>query len=264
VASWIRGNLLGLIAIFIALSGTAVATQVAGNDGATTAKAKAKKGPRGPAGPPGAQGAVGPQGVVGPSGATGPTGPAIGPASGDLTGNYPNPAIAPHAVTPDKLGVIPAVRALDAFQSGGTDHCGVGFTSVPNSAVTTLLWEHETFDTAGMHIADALCQNPNASRITAPMDGVYVVSAGVLWGQNATGTRYLGINVNGNGLAADERQANGGAGAGSTTQNVTAETVLHAGDFVTAEVNQTSGSSLVLAGDDDRTFFSAVWLGPAS
>ncbi len=35
------------------------------------------------------------------------------------------------------------------------------------------------------------------------------------------------------------------------------------GAVLTAEVNQTSGVSLILSGDDDRTFFSAVWLGPA-
>jgi hypothetical protein len=64
---WLRQNILGLVAIFIALSGTAVATNVASDRDAQTS-AKGKRGPRGftgPAGPPGAQGT---QGIPGQNG----------------------------------------------------------------------------------------------------------------------------------------------------------------------------------------------------
>ena len=57
--AWIRSNILGLVAIFIALSGTAVAAQVVNNDGQAAKKKKAKAGPRGPAGPAGPAGAAG-------------------------------------------------------------------------------------------------------------------------------------------------------------------------------------------------------------
>jgi hypothetical protein len=60
---WIRSNILGLVAIFIALSGTAVAANVASDGGNAAAKKKKGKagprGPAGPAGPPGATGAAG-------------------------------------------------------------------------------------------------------------------------------------------------------------------------------------------------------------
>lgn len=70
--TWIRGNILGLVAIFIALSGTAVAANVAGHSngkaGAHAAKKKkVKRGPAGPQGPPGATGAPGAPGAPGVS-----------------------------------------------------------------------------------------------------------------------------------------------------------------------------------------------------
>jgi hypothetical protein len=68
VYAWLRTNVLGLVAIFLALTGTAVAANVA-RDGKSATPLKAKKGkrgPAGPAGPAGAQGIQGQQGVAGP------------------------------------------------------------------------------------------------------------------------------------------------------------------------------------------------------
>jgi hypothetical protein len=84
-SAWLRGNVLGLLAIFLALTGTAVATNVASKDDpAKVAKAKKGKpkngkrgpvGPAGPAGPPGPVGAVGPRGPQGIQGQQGVAGP---------------------------------------------------------------------------------------------------------------------------------------------------------------------------------------------
>lgn len=86
IRTWIRHNALGLVAIFLALNGVAVAVQVADQKGskgvaqvATTKKAKATKkkkgrpGPPGPAGPQGIQGLQGPPGSPGAAGIPGPT-----------------------------------------------------------------------------------------------------------------------------------------------------------------------------------------------
>jgi hypothetical protein len=199
----------------------------------------------------------------GPAGPSGPPGPSTGPASGDLTGNYPNPSIAPGAVTPAKIGTVPTVHV-------GTPSAGSCNPSIPNATPSNLRFETEQFDTANMHDLGSSCSDEIRERLTAPRAGVYLVSAGVLWPYApdgipvTTGTRYLGINKNGNAVAADEREANAGTGAGSTLQSVTTAVVLNQGDFVTAQVNQTSGADLIIPPNDTRNYFSAVWLGPAS
>jgi hypothetical protein len=73
--AWIRNNILGLVAIFIALGGSAVAAQVADKPGAKAstkadkpgakASTKVKRGPRGPRGVRGFRGVAGPQGIQG-------------------------------------------------------------------------------------------------------------------------------------------------------------------------------------------------------
>jgi hypothetical protein len=72
--AWIRSNILGLVAIFLALTGTAVAANVAdgGHHAGEAKKKKVKRGPAGPAGPAGAQGIQGIQGIQGQQGVAGP------------------------------------------------------------------------------------------------------------------------------------------------------------------------------------------------
>jgi hypothetical protein len=96
---WVRSNVLGFVAIFIALNGSAIALQTdGGNDGQKAAKAaKKKRGPRGPAGPQGPAGPVGPVGPQGPSGGGGLPSGAV-PAGGDLGGSYPAPIVAAGAI----------------------------------------------------------------------------------------------------------------------------------------------------------------------
>jgi hypothetical protein len=152
--------------------------------------------------------------------------------------------LADGAVTPAKVGTIPAARAKKSSNQ-----------SIPTNAATALGFGAEDFDTAALHDLRA----PNNRRLTAPISGVYQLSAGVTWAPNAAGLRELQLRVSGTCCFAI---SGGPPSAGTTRQIVSDLLQLSAGDFVEAFAFQsgTGGPLDVAAGA--QTFLAMGWVGP--
>jgi hypothetical protein len=124
---WVRNNVLGLVAIFLALGGTALAAQVASDGDGLRAKAaaKKKKAKRGPPGPPG------PQGPQGPAGST------SGPAGGALAGTYPDPSLdvsggpCPNGQELVDVSALAALTCSAGVYSDGLNNVAAGPSAFP-------------------------------------------------------------------------------------------------------------------------------------
>ncbi len=132
---------------------------------------------------------------------------------------------------------------------------GLGKGSIPNGSHTALALDIERYDTAAMHSLNA-----NISRLTAPVDGIYLVAAQVQWAAGS-GYRELTLRKNeGNPIAITSQAL---TSAQAIAQDVTTQVRLQAGDFVEAQVYQTSNAPLnVLQLDDYSPGFSMTWLAP--
>jgi hypothetical protein len=170
----------------------------------------------------------------------------------DLTGTYANPAIAGGAVGPADLGQLPAAR-----MEVPTD-CGILGQIVDSGTVTTIEYGNEVFDQGGL--ATGGCAGAgDRSRLTAPRAGTYEISSGIGWPGNPTGKRTIAILVNGTTFVAQEEYD--AASTGSTLQTVSTVVRLNTGDFAQTQVVQTSGVGLIPIADG-RSYMAMAWLGP--
>lgn len=281
--SYLRRHHLGLVAIFLALSGPAVAATVAKNsvtsksirngsiqgpdvradsltgDQIQESTLTGLAGAPGPQGPQGDSGPRGERGPEGPPGIQGPPGPSTGPAGGDLAGSYPNPAIGAGKVTPSKIGNLPAARAARTCDTNPL----VTGQVIPSGSLVPVRFQQEGpplgFDTAGMHPDTGTCDS-DLSKFTAPIAGLYAVSSTLVWDANANGSRFLAIRVEGSDFVAATRiPALGGEHPETSVSTVVQ---LEAGEFVEAIASQSSGGDIVLDTAPDRNQLSIHWVAP--
>jgi hypothetical protein len=189
---------------------------------------------------------AGPQGPKGDTGAQGPKGDKGDPGA-PLGAN----SVGAAEVQDGSLGTaefstsIPAARVTRSSNQ-----------SVAHGTSTPLAFDTERYDTAAMHSTGA-----NASRLTAPVNGIYSVTAQGRWLGSGTGTRALSLRKNGGTYIASTSDLLTSAFA--LSQEVTTQVALQAGDYVEAEAFQDSGSAVSVHKSDEYTpEFSMTWLAP--
>lgn len=193
-------------------------------------------GPRGPAGPAGPAGGQGPPGLPGAKGDPG----AIGP---------PGPQGEPGDVLTTE---VPAARVHKSSSAEQVIPSGVCCGSS-----NPLGFDVEDFDTAGLH------DGANPSRLTAPIDGIYQVSAGVIWRPGSSGgNRLLTLFRSGSCCFGASEVTASNSGVNRTThQSVSDLLNLSTGDSVQAMAAQESGASVTVGGFG-TTFLAMTWVGP--
>lgn len=146
--------------------------------------------------------------------------------------------------TSELSSAIPAARVTNSADESTRHHIG-----------ESLPFDSERYDTAGMH------STTNNSRLTAPVKGVYAVSASVTWSSDPDGSRFVGLKKNGDTFVAAQTQP---AIAGyPTDQEVSHQVLLQQGDYVEVRVHQYSGNALaVLKFPQNSPEFSMTWLAP--
>jgi len=140
---------------------------------------------------------------------------------------------------------IPAVSVLHS----------VAQSTIGNGATTVLAFDSEHYDTASMH--DTSTDN---SRLTAPVTGIYAITASVAWASNPTGRRTIHLRRSGFASIAVDSRAAFGDEVGTAIATLAR---LEAGDYVEVLIQQTSGSSLNIQKDGEHSpEFAMTWLAP--
>lgn len=122
--------------------------------------------------------------------------------------------------------------------------------SISNNTDTGVTFNSEHFDTDGFHSTVS-----NTEKLTIPSgkDGKYLITASGMWATSNVGTRFFRLQKNGttnlgNGAKQDT------VPSGAFSQSVCEVVDLVAGDYITVDVYQSSGSSLNIGSTNDYEY----------
>jgi hypothetical protein len=174
--------------------------------------------------------------------------------------------IAHGAVGPDEFGALPAARVFQPGHRVDMNGQCINIGVFANGTEVPVTWMAEVFDSGNL-FSDASNFDPpceQKTKLVAPRDGLYEVSAGLIWTANSTGSRQLILRRNGTDYLAAQQEIN--AGANDTIQNVSTLARLSSGDYVQVVAWQNSGGDLgpdpCCVVEDGRNFFAMNWVGP--
>jgi hypothetical protein len=179
-------------------------------------------------------GCVGAAGKPGDPGAMGDPGePGAMGSNGDLTG----------AIGPAQFAKLPAAEVFV-----GPD------TPIPTGVVTKVAMSGATYDTAGIF------DDAQPTRLTAPVDGIYLVTAGVKWRASGGGTQRFATLRDKTGEDIGIAQvAPVNSASQFTSEIVSVQTPLAKGDFLELLVLQDSGATVNLV---NGLTFQMTWVAP--
>jgi hypothetical protein len=127
------------------------------------------------------------------------------------------------------------------------------------AAFTAITFDTEVFDQGGNFWVVAA-----PTRLTIPLSGLYIFGGCGIWAGNATGTRELGVRLNGSTIiAVNDQPPDATSGAGNTPwQQITYQKILGEGDYLELVARQESGGSLNMTAEaDDAIVFWIVYAG---
>lgn len=140
-----------------------------------------------------------------------------------------------------------------------------GTQAIVTATTTTVDYDSVSYDTWSGSAEGAMA-DITANTITAKIDGLYHVEAGVCFDSNVTGFRALGVALNGAITPFKLRHfITGLLGGVPTPVKVSGDIPMVAGDVLTVRVIQNSGVNLNLdqsgATAEDAIYLSATWIG---